>query len=95
MRYDWDEAKRFQNNKAHHVDFAAMEDFEWENAVIFEDTRKNYGESRYVAFAPIENRLYCAVFTKRNEVIRIISLRKANRREVQLYEKKTENDAAF
>lgn len=94
MEYEWNEKKRIQNNAVHNVDFTAMNDFEWDNAVVFEDRRKEYGETRFVAFAPIEGRLYCVVFTNRQGNIRIISLRKANRREVYLYEKKKENHAA-
>jgi uncharacterized protein len=94
MEYEWDETKRIQNRAVHDVDFTAMDDFEWDNAVIFEDRRKEYGETRFVAFAPIKGRLHCVVFTSRQGNIRIISLRKANRREVYLYEKKNENDAA-
>ncbi|PSF07813.1 BrnT family toxin [Marinobacter halophilus] len=38
-----------------------------------------------IGYGPIGNRVYCVVFTERGEVRRIISLRKANRREVRLY----------
>ncbi len=90
MKYEWDINKQFQNKLIHNVDFTVIESFEWENAIIFEDIRNNYGERRFVAFAPIEGRLHCLVFTVRKENIRIISLRKANKREVRRYEKKKE-----
>ena len=51
--YAWDEASRLENRRKHGVDFAIVEGFEWENAVIFEDTREMYDERRWVAFGPI------------------------------------------
>ena len=50
------------------------------------DTRRRYGEERYVATAPLEGRLHVAAFTVRADKLRIISLRKANRREITRYE---------
>jgi uncharacterized DUF497 family protein len=49
------------------------------------DTRQDYGEDRLIGFAPIGNRVYCVVFTDRGDERRVISLRKANRREVTRY----------
>lgn len=87
IRFEWDNSKREANIQKHNVDFLVIEDFEWNRAFIFEDVRKKYSEKREVAFAPIRGRLYCVVFTARSKTIRIISLRKANHREVQQYEK--------
>ena len=92
MKYEWDESKRIKNIVFHGVDFYSIEDFEWNRSLIFDDNRKDYGESRYIAFAPIENRLHCAVFTNRYGNIRLISLRKANPREVKLYERTRQTD---
>jgi len=44
-----------------------------------------YAEQRMIGFAYIGLRLYCVVFTDRDDVRRIISLRKANRREIAHY----------
>ena len=49
MLYEWDETKRRKNIAMHDVDFSAVESFEWESAVIRQDTRKDYGETRYAA----------------------------------------------
>ena len=73
------------NLKKHGVDFAAMESFDWEEAVVLRDDRRDYGEPRYMAFGIIESRLYCVWFTKRSRTYRIIGIRKANRREVKKY----------
>jgi uncharacterized DUF497 family protein len=94
MDYEWDERKRAVNLRKHGVDFAVIESFVWESAVSFQDTRKQHGETRYVAYGPISARLHCVVYTVRGRNIRIISLRKANRREVNRYGQETENHPA-
>ncbi|MHB1618527.1 MAG: BrnT family toxin [Sulfuricella sp.] len=48
-----------------------------------QDARHAYGEVRMIGYALIRTRLYCVVFTERGEDRRIISLRKANPREVR------------
>jgi uncharacterized DUF497 family protein len=50
------------------------------------DNRRSYGEERYIAATPIGARLHVVVFTIRSGTLRIISLRKANRREIKRYE---------
>jgi uncharacterized DUF497 family protein len=83
--YEWNETKRQRNLAKHSVDFSAIESFVWEEAVVAEDTRQNYGETRYTAFGPINGRLHCLYFTIRGESYRIIGLRKANSKEVKKY----------
>ena len=83
--YEWNEGKRQKNLAIHGVDFSAIGSFVWEKTVVIQDTRKNYGETRFLAYGPIEDRLYCVAFTVREKNIRIISLRKANSREVKRY----------
>ncbi|WP_258195689.1 BrnT family toxin [Nitrosomonas ureae] len=58
----------------------------WDAALIWQDTRHDYGENRMVALAPIDERLFCVVYVDREDERRIISLRKANRREFDYYE---------
>jgi uncharacterized DUF497 family protein len=60
---------------------------DWATALIWEDRRKDYGERRYCVLGFIEDRLHSVVFTPRNGKPRVISLRKANKREVNRYEK--------
>jgi uncharacterized DUF497 family protein len=83
--YEWSETKRKSNLSKHGVDFATIEYFVWEEAVVIPDNRKNYGESRFLAFGRIGDRLHCLTFSVRSENIRIISFRKANSREVERY----------
>jgi uncharacterized DUF497 family protein len=66
------------------------ENLDWATALIWVDTRKDYGERRYCVLGFIEDRLYSVVFTPRAGEPRVISLRKANKREVNRYEKATQ-----
>jgi uncharacterized DUF497 family protein len=50
------------------------------------DTRADYGEPRQIGYGPIGRRLYCVVFVDRGDTLRIISLPKANNREIDRYE---------
>jgi uncharacterized DUF497 family protein len=86
MRFEWDEAKRIANLAKHRVDFVLVEHFDFEDAVVFADSRQDYGEERMTALGSIGSRLHVLIFTWRSEIVRVISLRKANAREVKFYE---------
>ncbi|MEN9879546.1 MAG: hypothetical protein RIQ55_192 [Pseudomonadota bacterium] len=84
MRYQWDHKKHADNVQKHGVWFSEAEAFEWDSAIVKHDERP-YDETRFQAIGYIEARLYVMVFCLRETSIRIISLRKANRREVREY----------
>ena len=67
------------------------DEFDWAGAQVIEDTRRDYGESRYRALGLIGTRLHAVVYTSRSAVMHVISLRKANRREEKRYAAKTES----
>ena len=81
--YEWDENKRLSNIAKHEIDFMAMYDFEW--AAIHQERSDRYGEERIAVTGYIGERLYRVIYTMRGERKRIISLRKANRREEREY----------
>lgn len=85
VRYEWDEAKRAGNVAAHGVDFTAADQFVWAEAVTVDQTIS--GERRHLSVGPIDARLFVMVWTSRGANVRIISLRKANKRERHAYEK--------
>ena len=91
VSYEWDETKRADNFAKHGIAFSLVEGFEWETVFIASDARRDYGESRYSAFGLIEDRLFNLVFTPRAGKVRVISLRRANRREVHHYVDQTQN----
>lgn len=66
---------------------ADADGFDWDSAVVRQDTRMNYPEPRFEAKEYIGNRVHVRVFCLRGDAVRIISLRKANRREELSYAK--------
>ncbi len=87
MRYEWEGNKRAANITKHGVDFADAERFEWHSAIEAKDNRAQYGEERFIAIDFIDKRLHVLIYTTRHRTIRLISLRKANKREKDFYEK--------
>lgn len=85
MDFSYDTTKNESNLTKHGVSLAAAADIEWTDALVWDDERKDYGETRQCAIGYIGDRLYYVVFVDRGEVRRIISLRKANAREVKRY----------
>lgn len=85
MAYGWNATKRAENIARHGVDFTAIIGFEWDTALVAADTRRDYGEERFIALGLIGDRVHVCVFTDRDRTRRIISLRKANRRETLRY----------
>ncbi|MRW87108.1 BrnT family toxin [Pseudoduganella sp. FT26W] len=80
--YTWDEAKRKSNLRNHGLDFAdaaaVIEDF---NSVTVEDKRYHYDERRFLTLGFSLGQEVAVIYTERNNGTRIISFRKASRRE--------------
>ena len=87
MRYEFDPAKDESNLDKHGLSLADAHGFEWDAAVVQEDTRKQYAEPRFQAIGYIDERLHVIVFCLRADSVRVISLRKANKREENRYAK--------
>lgn len=79
--FEWDEAKAKSNVAKHGVDFGAVAAFDWNTAIVEPDTRRDYGEIRFTATGNLNGRCHVLTFTRRGSRLRIIGLRKANRRE--------------
>ncbi|ESJ02426.1 hypothetical protein B551_0218575 [Cupriavidus sp. HPC(L)] len=78
--------KDSRNVRQHGMSLADAGLMDFDKALIAIDERRQYGETRYIAYGPIGTRLHCLVFTIRGDTLRAISLRKANFREVRDYE---------
>jgi uncharacterized DUF497 family protein len=85
MRIEFDPAKDDINQQKHGVSLALATELDWDAALVWVDARFQYGEMRMIALAPKTGILYYVAFIDRNNVRRIISLRRANRREVKHY----------
>lgn len=87
MAIIYDIEKNAKNVAQRGLPFDLVDRFVWDSALVVEDSRRGYSERRYQALGPIKNRLHMLVFTIRGDDIRVISLRKANGREIARYEK--------
>jgi uncharacterized protein len=85
LTIEFDRGKNIANVAKHGIDMAAAAEFDFETAVTWTDTRKSYAETRIIAVGFIAHRLYVLVFTMRGRIMRVISLRKANRKESAAY----------
>ncbi|WP_338860983.1 BrnT family toxin [Mycetohabitans rhizoxinica] len=85
MDYEFDPTKDDSNLDKHGLSLADAEFFEWETAVVRGDTRKEYAEQRFEAMGYIGERLHVLIYCFRGDVICVISLRKANKREEKRY----------
>ena len=81
MRFEWDEAKRESNILKHGIDFIDVEKvFEGQTVTILDD-RFDYEEERFITLGLLDGRVVVIVHIEAEDVIRIISARKATKNE--------------
>lgn len=87
MRYIWGEAKRKANLKKHGLNFADAEKVFVGPMVLIEDIREDYGEQRMIGIGLLDCLVVLIVHVETDETIRIISMRKADTDEIDLFYK--------
>ncbi|MDO9117132.1 MAG: BrnT family toxin [Nitrospira sp.] len=93
VRFEWDEAKRQANLAKHGIDFLDVQEMFRSLMLVGVDERKDYGETRQIGFGFIRGRLMVVAFAERKPgLIRIISARKANKREEKHYQEAVANE---
>jgi uncharacterized DUF497 family protein len=87
MRFEWDEEKRRVNLEKHGIDFVDAFKLFNRPVIVSQDQKKDYGEKRFACYGYLGEIFVALAFTRREpDIIRVISLRKANRRERRRYE---------
>ncbi len=86
MDIEFDPQKSETNAEERGLPFSMAEEFDFSTAHYQIDDRRDYGEVRIRALGLIGDRVHSLVFTETATGIRVISLRKANQREVKRYE---------
>jgi len=87
----FDPAKNATNVRERGLPFSLVKDkFDWATALVGPDLRRDYGERRYEALGYVGKRLHVVVYLLAGNAVRVISFRKANRREMRKYEKATQ-----
>ena len=85
MNFTWDELKRQSNLKKYGLDFADAAKVFSGPLVLFEDQRENYGEQRMIGIGLLDCLVVLVVHVESDENIRIISMRKADSDETDLF----------
>jgi uncharacterized protein len=85
MEFNWSETKRVTNLAAHGLDFLDAQAVFEGMTYTFEDDRLSYGEQRFVTLGLLAGIPVSVVHTENDHEIRIISFRKATKRESQIY----------
>jgi uncharacterized protein len=86
MDFEWDEDKNRSNLAKHGVGFELAASFLWDRAIIRADTRRDYGEPRFIARGPaLDGGGYHIAFTLRSTNVRIISIRRFNTKDYVRY----------
>lgn len=85
MKIEWDERKRKSNLRKHGIDFVGCEAIFAGTVKTMIDDRADYGEERFVTFGLLNGRVVAVVHTEAADTIRIISIRKATKREQALF----------
>jgi uncharacterized protein len=86
MEFQFDPDKRKKNLEKHNIDFVAgLRLIASSQKLVKLDNRKNYGEERFQAIGEVDGIFLIAAFTMRDKAFRIISVRKAHKKEIKLY----------
>lgn len=85
MQIEFDTDKRSKTLAERGLDFARAGEVFAGVTVTIEDVRQNYGEARFTTIGTLDGRSIVLVWTPRGEARRIISMRKANEREIEKY----------
>ena len=91
MEFTWSETKRAANIKAHGLDFVEVSSVFEDVTFTFEDDRFFYDEQRFVTLGLLAGVTVSVVHTENEYEIRIISFRKATKRESQIYYREIQN----
>lgn len=92
IEFEWDEAKNRANVAKHGLNFRDAERVLLGPCATFLDDRFDYGEERLISLGLLAGRVIVIAHAPRDEKTRIISMRKANRREQEIYQKRLDEN---
>ena len=85
MRYEYDENKSLSNKQKHGIDFEEAK-LLWNDDRMIEIETSYEDETRFISIGKIHSKFYTVVTTYRKDKIRIISVRRARKKEIEIYE---------
>jgi uncharacterized DUF497 family protein len=86
MKFEWDVAKNSVNRVKHGIDFETAKGL-WLDDNRIEIQAPHPVENRYIIIGKLQGKLWTAIYTKRGDAVRIISVRRSRKKEAMLYEK--------
>ena len=87
MSFEWDPEKSALNKKKHGIDFETAKNIWLDNERI-EIKAPHPVEERWIVIGSVRQKVWAAIYTIRGDIIRIISVRRARKKEVKIYEEK-------
>ena len=92
MEFEWDESKAVENEDKHGISFRqAVEIWSAPHLEVDHIAYSEDGEKRNATMGWIENKLFVAIWTKRNQKIRLISVRRARKNEEKVFLEKIQD----
>ena len=86
MKFEYDENKSKTNKSKHGIDFEEANEL-WKDPYSFElSSIQSEDEDRFLVLGRISSKNYTSIITYRDDVIRIISVRRSRQKEIELYE---------
>jgi len=85
VHFEFDLAKSKANKVKHGIDFTEAQKL-WDDEFSVEIRARSEVESRFAVIGMVERKCYSAFITYREETIRIISVRRARKKEIDIYE---------
>ncbi len=90
IAFEWDHAKSAANLAKHGIDFETAQNI-WADPQLLEVPARTIDEPRWFVVGQLSGKYWSAVFTRRNGVIRLISVRRARTQEIEIYENEIES----
>lgn len=87
MKYEWDDNKSASNKLKHGIDFEDAKKL-WDDPLKVEIQASFMDEERFILIRKMKSNIWTAIYTIRGESIRIISVRRAMKKEASLYVQK-------
>jgi len=85
MKFEYDPEKSVENKRKHGIDFEEAQAL-WADSTLVEIPARTSDEPRWLLIGKIDERYWPAVITRREENIRLISVRRSRDEEVRIYE---------
>lgn len=90
MKFEWDDDKNSSNKTKHGIDFETAKEL-WLDENRLEIRVPCPIEDRWIVIGKLQRKIWTAIYTIRSESVRIISVRRARKKEEELYENKKDS----